>query len=62
MHAQVHDINQRFCHCGECETRRTKEVSPHTADHIEGRFDVDKARYEVQRDRNDVSGMLMGWV
>jgi len=50
------------CDCGECETRRTMAVSPSTRQHILGEFDVDKARAEVQRDRNDVSGMLMGWV
>jgi len=41
------------CNCGECETRRTMEISPSTAAHIKGEFDVDKARAEVQLKQAD---------
>jgi hypothetical protein len=39
------------CSCCDCETRRTMEVSPTTAAHVLGTFDVDKAREEAQAEQ-----------
>lgn len=47
MHGHMNHSQQ----CGACETERTITVSPSTAAHIYGTFDVDKARAEAARER-----------
>ncbi len=61
LHNAIGHYMAGWCKCGKCETRRTLAISPSTRDHVLGEFDVDRARFEVQRDQGDVSGMLMGW-
>ncbi len=63
MILQVHQTahGEIYCGCGECATADTLRRSPSTADHVFGRFDVERARFEVRRDLGTGDALLMGW-